>query len=238
MVSWRENGARDEWSGPAGTLMGHERDVGASSMNPPFDAMPVGAAPGEMPVRDASTRHVPRDGGGYPHTPAARPTFDQVFEEHAPYVWRVLRRLGVRHDDVKDVCQEVFIVVHGKLSTYDGRCSISTWLWGLCRRKASEYRRAPHVAREDLVVAPPERGEPPSQESEMDHRTKLRLLDAALAGLDEDKRAVFVLHGIEEVPMKEVAEACGCPLQTAYSRYHAAQRQVEASLLRLSRSSR
>jgi RNA polymerase sigma-70 factor (ECF subfamily) len=208
--------------------MGHERDVGVSSMNPPFDAMPVGAATGELPEGSAFARRVA----------AARPTFDQVFEEHAPYVWRVLRRLGVRHDDVKDVCQEVFIVVHGKLSTYDGRCSISTWLWGLCRRKASEYRRSPHVGREDLVVAPPERGEPPSQESEMDHRAKLRLLDAALAGLDEDKRIVFVLHGIEEVPMKEIAEACGCPLQTAYSRYHAAQRQVEASLLRLSRSSR
>jgi RNA polymerase sigma-70 factor (ECF subfamily) len=47
-----------------------------------------------------------------------------------------------------------------------------------------------------------------------------RLLDT----LDDDKRQVFVLYELEELSMKEVAEACGCPLQTAYSRLHAARR--------------
>jgi RNA polymerase sigma-70 factor, ECF subfamily len=217
--------------------MGHGREVpGTSSMNPSFDpCVPVGSAVGAPGVTRAAG--VPGDipEGGAPEA-LELPTFDQVFEEHAPYVWRVLRRLGVRNADLKDVCQEVFIVVHGKLPTYNGRCSISTWLWGFCRRKASEYRRTPHVGREDLVEALPEQGEPPRQESDLDQRAKLRLLDAALATLDEDKRIVFVLHGIEDVPMKEIAEICGCPLQTAYSRYHAAQRLVEAALQRLQRS--
>jgi RNA polymerase sigma-70 factor, ECF subfamily len=207
-------------------------------MNPSFDPyMPVGSAPGDMPESGALARHAPAD---EPVRVAPLrsdlPTFDQVFEEHAPFVWRVLRRLGVRNADLNDVCQEVFIVVHGKLSTYHGGCSISTWLWGLCRRKASEYRRAPHLGREQLVEMLPEQGEPPRQELELDQRAKLRLLDAALATLDEDKRIVFVLHGIEEVPMKEIAEICGCPLQTAYSRYHAAQRLVEAAVQRMQRS--
>ena len=47
-----------------------------------------------------------------------------------------------------------------------------------------------------------------------------RLLDT----LDPDKRDVFVLYELEELPMREVADACGCPLQTAYSRLHAARR--------------
>jgi RNA polymerase sigma-70 factor (ECF subfamily) len=54
----------------------------------------------------------------------------------------------------------------------------------------------------------------------------MKLLDRALAELDEDKRAVFVLYEIEQLTMAEVAEAIGCPLQTAYSRLHAARRQV------------
>ena len=213
-------------------------------MNLPFDPyVPVGSSARDLPESGPSMHLVP--GGSSALAPtlcgdeagqAGLLTFDEVFEGHAGYVWRVLRRLGVRHADLKDVCQEVFIVVHGKLPTYNGRCSISTWLWGFCRRKASEYRRTPHVGREDLVEALPEQGEPPRQESDLDQRAKLRLLDAALATLDEDKRLVFVLYGIEEVPMKEVAEICGCPLQTAYSRYHAAQRLVEAALQRLQRS--
>ncbi len=49
-------------------------------------------------------------------TTSARPlSFDAVVAEHGPYIWRVLRRLGVRASDIEDVWQETFIVVHRKL---------------------------------------------------------------------------------------------------------------------------
>ena len=37
-------------------------------------------------------------------------TFNAVVAGHGPYVWRVLRRLGVRAADIEDVWQETFIV--------------------------------------------------------------------------------------------------------------------------------
>jgi RNA polymerase sigma-70 factor (ECF subfamily) len=52
----------------------------------------------------------------------------------------------------------------------------------------------------------------------------LVLLDA----LTEDQRAVFVLYEIEQLTMNEIASAVGCPLQTAYSRLHAARARLEA----------
>ena len=41
-----------------------------------------------------------------------------------------------------------------------------------------------------------------------------------------------MLYEIEELTMAEVAEALGCPLQTAYSRLHAARKVVEAGVQR------
>ena len=38
-------------------------------------------------------------------------TSQALFAEYAPFVWRVLRRLGVREADIEDVCQEVFAAV-------------------------------------------------------------------------------------------------------------------------------
>ena len=64
-------------------------------------------------------------------------------------------------------------------------------------------------------------------------REALVRLDGILTGLDEDKRAVFVLYEIEQLAMAEVAEAVGCPLQTAYSRLHAARAEVTAAAARL-----
>jgi len=63
------------------------------------------------------------------------------------------------------------------------------------------------------------------------------LLDRVLDDLDEDKRAVFVLYEIEELSMNDVAEAVSCPVQTAYSRLHAARKQVQDGIAALRRQS-
>lgn len=152
-------------------------------------------------------------------------TVDAIFREHAPYVWRALRRLGVHEADVEDVCQEVFVVVHRRLGSFDGACAVRTWLYGICIRTASDYRRRPHRRRESPAGDDlPDIGSPPAQEDELEQRRALDRLDAALGELDDAKRAVFVLYEIEGLQMPEVAQAIGCPLQTAYSRLHAARR--------------
>ena len=72
----------------------------------------------------------------------------------------------------------------------------------------------------------PEAQSPPKQiESVFTRELGERLL-LALERLDEQKRAAFVLYEIQELPLREVADALGCPLQTAYSRLQAAREQV------------
>ena len=154
------------------------------------------------------------------------PAFAEVFRTHAPQVWRSLRRLGVRESDIEDQCQEVFVVVHRKLPEFEGRSLLSTWIYGICMRVASDYRRRAHIRREQSTGEPPEERQSAPQIRDVERAQARALLDAALAGLDDDKRAVFVLYEIEQVAMSEIALAVGCPLQTAYSRLHAARRQV------------
>jgi RNA polymerase sigma-70 factor, ECF subfamily len=162
--------------------------------------------------------------------PGPAPSFDRIFQEHAPFVWRALRRLGVGDADADDACQDVFVVVHRKLGTLYAGSPVRTWLYGICLRVASDHRRRPHRRREDVVESVPEESVPPDQDEILERRRAIARLDAALDQLDHDKRAVFVLFELERVPMAEVAELCGCPLQTAYSRLYAARRSVEATL--------
>ena len=44
----------------------------------------------------------------------------KVHEQHADFVYLTLQRLGVRDADVEDLLQEVFLVVHRRLHTFDG----------------------------------------------------------------------------------------------------------------------
>jgi RNA polymerase sigma-70 factor (ECF subfamily) len=166
------------------------------------------------------------------------PTLRQIFDEHISFVWRSLRHLGISEADLEDVCQDVFVVVHRKLGDFEGRSTLRTWLYGICLRVAKDHRRRAYVRREHPVGELPPRAEPPTQEEDCAKSETRQLLSTILEQLDEDKRNVFILYEIEGLSMKEVADAMQCPLQTAYSRLHAARRIVleAAKRLQLTRS--
>jgi RNA polymerase sigma-70 factor, ECF subfamily len=171
---------------------------------------------------------------GRPHSlgvgeAAASPDFREVFDSHVRFVWRSLLGLGVGEADVPDASQQVFLVVHAKLDRLEPGCAMRTFVYGICLRVASDFRRRAHVRRESLYAEPPERTIPATQEDRVSHREVLQHLQDTLDRLDPAQRDVFVLYEIEGVDMSEVASAVGCPLQTAYSRLHAARRSVLAA---------
>jgi RNA polymerase sigma-70 factor (ECF subfamily) len=162
-----------------------------------------------------------------------RLTSRTVFDEHARYVFRVLRYLGVREADVPDVCQEVFITVHRKIDGFEGRSSVRTWLYRICQRAASDHRRRASVRREIVTdLASPEHEHLERSEDERGRVEARSTLAFALAELDDAKREVFVLYEIEGLTMREVCDVVDCPLQTAYSRLHAARDIVTRALER------
>lgn len=158
--------------------------------------------------------------------------FADVFRENVPFAWRCLKRLGVSPGDVEDVCQEVFLVVHRKLAEFDHRSSMRAWVYGICVRKASDYRKLSRKRHEQVTDTVPDRGTETEEGAGLDRARALAFLDRTLDELDDDKRAVFVLYEVEGLAMSEIAIAVACPLQTAYSRLHAARKHVETAVKR------
>jgi RNA polymerase sigma-70 factor (ECF subfamily) len=152
-----------------------------------------------------------------------------IFDEHARYIIRTLRHLGIKEADVDDVAQEVFVTVHRKLPEFEGRSKLRTWLYAICLRVASDHRRRAYVVREHITDSPPiDSGERTGAEPDASLESRAfvqELLDA----VDDDKRAVLVLYEIEGLTMREVADVVGCPLQTAYSRLHAGRELLRAA---------
>ena len=62
-----------------------------------------------------------------------------------------------------------------------------------------------------------------------------RLVDRALDVLDDDKRAVFVLHDLDDTSVPEIARVLGIPEGTAYTRLRAARAEFTAAVRRLQR---
>ncbi len=161
------------------------------------------------------------------------PAFEAVFAEHSRTAWRLLVRLGVQPRDAQDVCQEVFIVVHRRLPDFDPRRgSLVSWLYGICLRAASDYRRRHPNRREspEQALLNVETSDRPDRDLEA--RRAWHKLASVLDTLDAGQRQVFVLYELEGLPMGEIASLLDSPLQTAYARLHAARRRVLGAFTR------
>jgi RNA polymerase sigma-70 factor (ECF subfamily) len=169
---------------------------------------------------------------------ARAPSATEVYADHADFVFASLQRFGIRDNDLEDLLQEVFVVVHRKLHTFDGSSRMTTWLYGICLRVAAAHRRRAHVRREQSVDPVPEPAPSTSRASRDDPEAALQRgqarqqLESILDELDLDKRAVFVMFEIDELSCDEIAAVVGVPVGTVYSRLHAARASFREAIAR------
>ena len=176
-------------------------------------------------LRGGASGRVP----GLPVRPTPTPRFETVFAELAPYVMRMLPRLGIAPSDIEDVCQEVFVTVYAKLPTFEGRSAVRTWVYGICLRVASNHRDRAYRRREQPRDELPLQSSSATQERDIERQRTLQQLDVALGELLPAQREAFVLHAIEELDVKEIAEVQGVSKFTVYARLYAARKHLRSS---------
>lgn len=162
-------------------------------------------------------------------------TFGEVYAQHFRFVWRSLRRLGVPESDVADAVQDVFLVVHRRLSEFEGRSKITTWLYSICFHAARDRRKLAHMRRrahddEPLLDCADDRAD---VGAEAERRQAITLLEAILDELPLEQRAVFTLFELDGMGGEEVAELLDVPLGTVYSRLRLARDAFRRAVARL-----
>lgn len=162
-------------------------------------------------------------------------TLEAVYDAHGDFVLRALRRLGVPDGDVPDAIQEVFLVVHRKLSTFEGRSTLRTWLFGIASRVAADRRKRAHVRREVKDEERVERELDPGANAEDQAllAEDRALLERALGSLRDEQRLIFVLYEIEAMTGAEIAEALSIPPGTVMSRLRLAREAFRETVARL-----
>lgn len=159
--------------------------------------------------------------------------FDEIYRDNFAFVWRSARRLGVEPFSLDDVVQEVFVIAHRRLASFEGRSSLRTWIFGITLRVARDHRRA--RARKPLDAD----SEPdllcegsPGPGERLERNEAIRLLYRILAELGEEHREVFVMADLEQMPMSTIAATLDINENTGYGRLRAARRLFNESLAR------
>lgn len=160
-------------------------------------------------------------------------TFDDIYARELGYVLHTLRRLGVPDRDREDVAHDLFVVVFRRLADYDRARPIRPWLFGIAYRVVADYHRSARTRPEPPGL---DTHDPPVAVERLVARENQQLVLTALDRLPLERRAVFILHELDELTMPAIAEVIDSPLNTLYSHLRRARRDFADAVRELSRS--
>jgi RNA polymerase sigma-70 factor (ECF subfamily) len=119
----------------------------------------------------------------------------------------------------EEVAQDVFLKVWRALPGYDGRASLSTWLYAIARNTCLSAIRSESYRRTANLDAVPEPAITPTQGEHVEW-------DRYLSRLPDALRHVVVLFYFEERSVGEVARMLGIAEGTVKSQLHRARRAL------------
>jgi RNA polymerase sigma-70 factor, ECF subfamily len=162
---------------------------------------------------------------------AAGLDFDEIYDTHFDFVWRSLRLLGIPDELVEDAIQDTFSVVSRQLASFEGRSALRTWLFAILHRVASNYRRARRRKQSPLIPFEEMASHEPGPDAHVEAQDVARIVERYCDGLEPERRALFVLAVLEELPAAEVAACLSLPVSLVYSRVFTLRKGLEKALL-------
>lgn len=167
-------------------------------------------------------------------------TFNEIFDEYHPRIIRYLKRI-VNPDDAEDLSQEVFDKINRGLNKFQGRSSLSTWIYRIATNTAIDKSRSADYKYEMVrhsfedETSHESSGATAAKASPATDQLVIRkemsdCINEFIDNLPPDYRTVVVLSDLEGFTNKEIAEILGISLDNVKIRLHRARARLKKAL--------
>ena len=169
--------------------------------------------------------------------PTETSTFEQLMLPHLDSAYNLCRWLLRNPHDAEDAVQEACLRAFrafGGFRGADGRAWFLTIVRNVCYSRLRQRVREPREVafEEDLHVSVQESGDANAQSW---LEAKGELLATALERLPAEYREVIVLHEVEELSYRQIAEVAAIPLGTVMSRLARGRGRLQRELADLAK---
>lgn len=160
--------------------------------------------------------------------------FGQLVREYQDRLFNTMCHLLGCPEEAEDVVQDAMVQAYVKLDTFKRKSAFYTWLYRIAFNLAmsGQRRKRPTIsvdqAAEQTGFEPADSGEGPDEPLERSER--VAQVQAALATLDEDQRAILVLREMEGCHYDAIGDILSLPIGTVRSRLHRARIQLKQRL--------
>ncbi len=172
--------------------------------------------------------------------------FEELVRRHEASVYSLARRILQNEHDAEDVAQQAFVSALEHLGGFRREAAFGTWIQRIATHAALKVIRkrrgldttsleASTESADDGPVAHPEyvADWSASPETLVHQRETRRIIETALAALEEKYRLVFVLRDVEGLSVRETAELLGLSEVNVKVRLLRARLQLRERLTRV-----
>jgi len=153
--------------------------------------------------------------------------FEALYRQHSPRIYSLDCRMAGSPQEGEDLLQEIFLQVHKKLGSFRGDSALGTWLYRLAMNLCLDFVRS-RQNRMKLVTSAIEDG---AEQPALRETPVARLdLERAVQRLPDGYRAAFVLHDVEGLDHREIAEMLGISEGTSRSQVFKARMKLRQLL--------
>lgn len=155
------------------------------------------------------------------------PNIETVYAEYGERIYRFCYRLCGHAGDAEDLAQDVFVAAFQGLHSFQGRSSLTTWLY-----RIAFYRWQQLHPRSRAVTVPLDENLPqmPQEPDPALAGMQRMALEQALAALSPDLREAFLLVKSEGLTYREAAQVLDTPQGTIQYRVHEAVQRLRVLL--------
>ena len=169
--------------------------------------------------------------------------FDQLVGRYRTRVFGMIYNMVHNEQDAWDLAQDSFLKAWKSIARFRGQSSYYTWMYRIVMNVTIDWLRKKQVKSggaefDDAIqlkeIDPAARAVPhaaPLPHEGMQHKEIRRRIDAAIAQLSPEHRAVILMKEIEDMQYHEIAESLGCSIGTVMSRLFYARKKLQ-NLLR------
>ena len=149
-----------------------------------------------------------------------REGFEALVRQYSePLYWKI-RHIVITHEDADDVLQNAFLKIWKSLDSFQGKSSLSTWLYRIAINEALDFLR--HQRQSAM-----------SSVDDFDGDRMHAWLQEAVAQLPEVQRTVFVMKYFDEMKYSEISEVLGTSEGALKASYHLAVKKITEYLKRV-----
>ncbi len=165
-----------------------------------------------------------------PFTEGEQQVFHELYQEHHRRVYSTCLRMTQNVSEAEDLTQEVFIQLFRTIGSFRGESAFTTWLHRLTVNHVLMHFRKRKV-RPELTTG---NGELPAQvvvgtgDPQRMRVVDRILLSEVIAQLPEGYREAIILHDVEGLEHREIAQIRGRSVGTSKSQLHKGRTMLRA----------